>query len=427
MARALITAADCKELPIPQGLVAWWFGTYTSIPAGWEIADGQVSVNDPSYTKPGLCDGRFPKGSNTAGTTGGSAGHMHTVPSHTHTTGGNAQCTDQNFNSGNASPCNRVEPCVHTHSTSSWDGSISAANNLPLHVQAIPIVYTQKGDPSRGLLRVRDFAASALPPRKIIAGWISSSTPSGWSECNGSTVNGVITPNLNGKYLKGIPNTSTNPGSTGGGTNHVHDVTHYHATSDAGNVGTGVNAYGQGGQYWPQPYAHYHPVNSTSLTSGISSNEPEYRTIRYLCFTGHGASSAAHASAWLTASDLVSTLLLPSGAVLAWAFPLTEMPAGWSHCDGGGRPNLLNRYIRHVPDNTTNGGIASGNAVHNHPAPAHTHVLLGSSCTGRDGDIGTGVHCTKDHTHTSGAASYTGSLSGNNLPDYYEVAWLIKN
>ncbi len=84
MARAIITAADCKETPIPQGLVAWWPGTYVSVPAGWEIADGQVSANDPTYTKPGLCDGRLPKLASTPGATGGSDTHNHTIPSHNH-------------------------------------------------------------------------------------------------------------------------------------------------------------------------------------------------------------------------------------------------------------------------------------------------------------------------------------------------------
>ena len=76
MARALLKAADFKELPIPKGFGLWWLGTYTTVPSGWAIDTA-------------ACDGRFPKSvtnvGDPVGVTGGSNTHNHTVPSHTHT------------------------------------------------------------------------------------------------------------------------------------------------------------------------------------------------------------------------------------------------------------------------------------------------------------------------------------------------------
>ena len=41
-----------------------WYGSQKTIPAGWELCDGGVSVNDPTITKPNLM-GRVPVGLST--------------------------------------------------------------------------------------------------------------------------------------------------------------------------------------------------------------------------------------------------------------------------------------------------------------------------------------------------------------------------
>lgn len=49
---------------MPKGSIIMWYGSQNTIPSGWELCDGGVSVNDPSFTKPNLM-GRVPVGLST--------------------------------------------------------------------------------------------------------------------------------------------------------------------------------------------------------------------------------------------------------------------------------------------------------------------------------------------------------------------------
>lgn len=49
---------------MPKGSIIMWYGSQKTIPGGWELCDGGVSVNDPAITKPNLM-GRVPVGLST--------------------------------------------------------------------------------------------------------------------------------------------------------------------------------------------------------------------------------------------------------------------------------------------------------------------------------------------------------------------------
>lgn len=73
-----------------------------------------------------------------------------------------------------------------------------------------------------GLTDQRVWCSSALPPGSIImwSGTVAS-IPSGFLICDGT--NG--TPNLLGRFVKGVATAATNPGATGGSTSHTHGNT----------------------------------------------------------------------------------------------------------------------------------------------------------------------------------------------------------
>lgn len=87
------TTINNTTAAMPKGSIIMWYGSQKTIPAGWELCDGGVSVNDPSLTKPNLM-GRVPVGLSTADATysnpstlGGSDSvtiKIDQIPSHQH-------------------------------------------------------------------------------------------------------------------------------------------------------------------------------------------------------------------------------------------------------------------------------------------------------------------------------------------------------
>lgn len=433
MARAILTHRDLRELPIPQGIGAILFGT--EIPDGWELANGTASVNDPAYTRPGWLD-RFAKGvaatGDNPGAMGGATQHNHSVPSHNHThTQGSCheaeQCSDYN---------STFSRCDHVHPVSSNTDTLSTVSHLPVHLTYKPIVYTLKGQ-SRGLLTLRELAASCFLPRKMIFMWGHSpdGIPSGFAKCDGGTYNGVTTPNLLGKYLRGIPNTATEPGTTGGAVDHVHNCAHTHGT-DGPPMGPDTGCGGT----WPAAAGHGHTLNASAFDSSRTDHQPPNITVHWITFVGHGINQAAYSSGIVDADDLAANLKAPRGLVGAWAHPLAEMPTGWSHCDGGAwangappgygasKPDTRRKFLRAVPDAVTVPGGPFGQDTHTHSASGHTHSLTHSGYP-------TWIHCGNcgygpavvGHTHTTTSVSYTSIGNVSNNPPYHEVAFLVRD
>lgn len=161
---------------------------------------------------------------------------------------------------------------------------------------------------------------------------------------------------------------------------------------------------------------------------------------------------------------------IPSGVIVMWSGTVTNIPSGWSLCDGtGGTPNLGDRFIAGatVDAGGTLGGIDSTggtNSNHNHTCtvagttlteaqmPAHHHLMFvdgsepiggldqasdyvssqGSSGTsnkyiladsanvanvGRTKSTGSG----DSHTHTAT------NTSASHLPAYYQLAFIMKD
>lgn len=139
-----------------------------------------------------------------------------------------------------------------------------------------------------------------------------------------------------------------------------------------------------------------------------------------------------------------TTGLLPVGAIVMWSGLVTAIPAGWALCNGNnGTPNLLGRFIKSVPNSTTNPGTSGGSSTHDHTGGSHTHDLVGTHVhrvvlthTSVEVQAGTGVTVADDVNHDQDSANVTSGSTGaatasttgsvNNEPLYFTLAFIMK-
>ncbi len=424
------TAADLEQTPWPQGTIAWWGGSPSSIPTGWEIANGYFAQNDSAYLKPGLL-GKYLRGIAAGGAPGadspGSGSHYHTLPPHTHTTS-----AGNNDLYGEGGCC--VAPSSHLHTLqSSTEANYSSEPHELYNQTALPIVFTLRSGGTGATITRQQLTADALPPLRTVAAWTGSvaSVPAGWTLCDGQSANGLTTPNFASRFLKGIPTTGSATGATGGSESHTHTDTHSHGTTSTENNVSTTSA-GSGTSSTP----HTHTTSAANLSSTSSSHLPPHMAVAWLMFTGHGTNTAAGAGATIGPAQLDPSLPAPRGLVIASA--TNAASAGWQHCDGGAwsggavngyggsRPNLLGRYVKHTTTPTESGGTSAGPATnsHHHTGARHGHVVSGSGYRGNNPNPDR--YAAGDHTHT--VPDVDGSTNeANHEPPYATVAYLVRD
>lgn len=141
------------------------------------------------------------------------------------------------------------------------------------------------------------------------------------------------------------------------------------------------------------------------------------------------------------------------GEIVLWAGALSNIPSGWVICDGNnGTPNLLNRFVKEVPDGSTNPGSTGGQSSyslsssqlpsHDHDGKtgtsgSHTHTVTNEfgevAYDAWDSGVAGGgslYETTSDGSHShsidSGPDSTGSGNSIDNRPAYYEVAYIMK-
>lgn len=112
-------------------------------------------------------------------------------------------------------------------------------------------------------------------PIKSIIMWRYNVIPDGWAVCNGQTVNGITTPNIVGKYVRGAKEGVLEPFTTGGSdtqtsTPHTHTVgvqVNYlpNQRSNQG-AGTGITVAGGGAHTHVQKLAS---VSESTFTATV--------------------------------------------------------------------------------------------------------------------------------------------------------------
>lgn len=118
----------------------------------------------------------------------------------------------------------------------------------------------------------------------------------------------------------------------------------------------------------------------------------------------------------------------PSGIILPWYSSDKSVPPGWFLCNGNnGTPDLRDRFVKSVPDGTTDPGATGGESsksLSTSQLPAHNHTGSTNNSGGHDHSFGAESHSigsgnSGDHcmgygsTNVSSDGSHSHSLSVN--------------
>ncbi|AQT67944.1 hypothetical protein STSP2_01096 [Anaerohalosphaera lusitana] len=107
------------------------------------------------------------------------------------------------------------------------------------------------------------------------------------------------------------------------------------------------------------------------------------------------------------------------GMIIMWSGLLSDVPRGWSVCDGSnGTPDLRNRFVRGA---SSVGGIGG----------SQSHVHCHGGCTAFEGGCPVYVEfgCTYPvpfYGHSHGASPITETFE-DNLPPYYDLIFIRKD
>lgn len=338
-------------MAIPAGVILIWGGTNATIPTGWE----RETTLDGKYPK-AWGDSVAPNetgGSNTHTHTGG---HTHTLSAHTHTCSyGASDSHSFDDNSGSAAD-------AHTHSNSNISttaGGELQSNGTWLSVNQEPPYHT--------VIFIKPSAAASAVSSGIISHYNGSSAPIGWNFCNGSN----LTPDLRNKYLKGAA-TGGDSGTTGGGTTHVHTVTHGHTASPHTHSGTtgaysGAGKGGGGSGNYRANNSHTHTVNLAATTDTVSN------------YTKTDAGGDTVEVAYKKLGTIQATnSRLHKGIVGLWLGATDSIPTNWALCNGSnGTLDLRDKFVKIGTDLSENDDTGGAN-THTHTAISHSHTTTGT-------------------------------------------------
>jgi hypothetical protein len=190
----------------------------------------------------------------------------------------------------------------------------------------------------------------------IIVAWPSTagSIPAGWTRVTA----------LDSKFARSVPNSSTDPGTTGGAAththttqNHNHTLAHTHASVTSSGP-TGAAGFAVSSTQDLDTTAHTHTTNAVASsisvsgdaapsTNGTTANDPAYLNVIWIQSDG-------------------SPTGVPSNALAM--FNSASLPTSWTIYT-----NSQNRYLRGAVA-AGNGGATSGSSTHSHAADlSHTH------------------------------------------------------
>lgn len=127
----------------------------------------------------------------------------------------------------------------------------------------------------------------------------------------------------------------------------------------------------------------------------------------------------------------------PLRTIISWTGLLVDIPGGWALCDGTlGTPDLRVRFVRSVPNSSTDPGGTGGGDTHvvtEAQMPIHTHTLTdpthkhdyGLGGKHRAGS-GTGKTSSANALASPLIADTGSSTAHENRPAFFEVAYIQK-
>ena len=121
---------------------------------------------------------------------------------------------------------------------------------------------------------------------------------------------------------------------------------------------------------------------------------------------------------------------MPSGTIVMWSGAESEIPSGWTLCDGSdGAPDLRDRFAvgagsggAYAPGDT---GGSDSVQLSRAEMPTHSHGIPSTDTTDGSG----GGYVATDNKSGNGSPSTTNEGSGNsheNRPPYYALCHIMK-
>lgn len=409
---------------IPSNVILFWAGTNASIPTGW--------------TRETALDSKYPKawGTENPNVTGGSNTHTHTSAAHSHTMNSHTHSVSLDLNTDTMTNVDRgtdsSDQAVAAHSHNA--AAIGGMSGGSLNSTTVTWGSANNEPPYYSLIFIKPNGGWGALRSGMIALYNGTSVPSGWQYSDGT--NG--SPDLRNKYIKGAA-AGADAGATGGSLTHSHDISHGHTANSHTHTGTSaVNnnendrrlGGGSPGDYSHNGHTHTITldavtvdVNDYSNTSAGSTDtvEPAYKKIGAIYNKGGRARR---------------------GMVAAWLGNVSDIPVGWSLCDGtNGTMDLRDKFIKIGNDLTENGNTGGAN-THQHSAVSHTHTAKsshthtgstsgGSQSADKNGNDNQGI-CSSGHTHSISCDSVTATFSteditcgsSSNQPAYRTVVYI---
>jgi hypothetical protein len=353
---------------------------------------------------------------NKPGAFGGTASGL--VPSSTSGETGKFLRSDgtwQDVSSGGASTLNELSDVdtsgasngkVLKHNGTSW---IVASDNdtTSFAMGSISDVDYGGGSASSGKILKHNGSNWALAeesgvPSGTIVMYNSTSAPSGWAICNGSSG----TPDLRDRFVIGA-GSSYSGGSTGGYTDSIV-VSHNHGTNTMSTHNG--HTHGDGNLSTSNTGDHYHAVNSLSFNGDTGNQSANHHHTLSMNLTVGGGSHGHNirTNSWDNGGNY-------SGPQNAWSgdsqYNYNDVVTGGAHNHTasivhdtlGVSVNHTHSFSGNVSGNTTNSSTGD-----------HSHNVNGN--TGGGGS----------HNHNISVNSEGNSGSGRNLPPYYALTFIMK-
>jgi len=197
----------------------------------------------------------------------------------------------------------------------------------------------------------------------------------------------------------------------------------------------------------------------TGAQDRVDSHENKNNPHSASADTNHG--NEAHAESYITSGEApvqsvnertgdVTVAEIPSGVITMWSGSTSNVPSGWTLCDGtDGTPDLQDRFVvgagnQYSSDDTggqdsvqlsenelpshSHTGSTTDDGSHTHEVPAYNELTtannVGPKESGADSSITTdsaGVH-----NHSLNINSTGGNGSHENRPPYYALAYIMK-
>jgi microcystin-dependent protein len=184
-----------------------------------------------------------------------------------------------------------------------------------------------------------------------------------------------------------------------------------HSASASTNHGNGAHSetFAVDGDSQP-PETHGNGAHSETFAVDGDSQPPESHD------------NAAHSTNFLPQSEL------PTGIITMWSGGASNVPSGWTLCDGSnGAPDLRDRFVVGAGSSYTTGDTGGADEVQltESELPSHSHGTNAELVnTGADGDQG--YRDSGRDAQTASIDPAGGDEAHENRPPYYALAYIYK-